>query len=401
MAWKGRSIETVNFQDLLSILSITKLQSSNPPLYQVLSQMIQRLTRNDEITVQQIQEVVGNISSIGDTIIVVQAFTTALQQLQFLLSEAVPTDPSSQVLVLPNARQLLPGVGVSFDDTVDNQRTLNATGVPPAGVSPTGNNIGSSFALDGAEGRDGLDGFSIVGPPGPVGPAGASGSGSSGSSMPLVIEAEEPEIPYIIPGHTGPIGATGATGATGPTGPSGTNNSTLLETQTASASASLVFSSRNAAGQSGASFQSDYDEYEIHFVGLLPANNSAELRFLVSIDGGATWAASNYYWSIAAANLSTGFSLSGNPSTTGFLMNDNTYNAEPTNGIIRIYNPLATGTQYKQFLWDCTFRSSTQFGRYSGAGLHYGNTSAITAIQIKITSGNITSGVARLYGIVK
>src|ERR1035437_3292300 len=75
----------------------------------------------------------------------------------------------------------------------------------------------------------------------------------------------------------------------------------LLESHTASSSVSLDFTTRNASGQSGATFQSDFDEYEIHFVNLVPATNNVEFRIRMSTNGGSTFDAGANY-DVANAN---------------------------------------------------------------------------------------------------
>lgn len=127
MAWKGRDVQTLNYNDLITILNNSKLQASDKPLYQVISEILKRSTRNEQITVENIKEVVGNISEIGDTIINITTISEALRALSFLLAEPVPTDPSTSVLVLPGARELLAGTGITFDDSVANQRTINSS----------------------------------------------------------------------------------------------------------------------------------------------------------------------------------------------------------------------------------------------------------------------------------
>lgn len=127
MAWKGRSQDTQNFNDLLTHLSNSKLQTSNPPLYNCLWQLLQRLTKTITDQATNINEVVGLIDDIGATITVIEEFDNALQNLIWLLGEAIPTDPSTATLVLPNAKQLLAGTGITFDDSVANERTINAS----------------------------------------------------------------------------------------------------------------------------------------------------------------------------------------------------------------------------------------------------------------------------------
>jgi hypothetical protein len=127
MAWKGRSQDTQNFNDLLTILANSRLQVTSPPLYNCLWQLLTRLTKLTTEQQTQINEIVGLIDDIGNTIITIEDFNNALKELVWILGEPAPTDPATDVLVLPNARQLLAGAGITFDDTVANERTINAS----------------------------------------------------------------------------------------------------------------------------------------------------------------------------------------------------------------------------------------------------------------------------------
>src|ERR1700690_1568790 len=81
-------------------------------------------------------------------------------------------------------------------------------------------------------------------------------------------------------------------------GGGGASGWVLLETETASNSAALDFVTRNASGQSGASFQSDFDEYILEVVGLVNGS-SAVLGIQFSTNGGSSYdTSSNYAWQL-------------------------------------------------------------------------------------------------------
>ena len=153
MAWKGKDKTPGKFSDLLKPLMNANIQQSNNPLFQVLSQIIQR--SNDEgVTVNQtIRETVGAISSIGDTVIIIRGNIDNFGTRAFLLAEPVPVDPSINTLVLPNARELLAGTGVTFDDTVPNERTIDVTAGTGDVVGPSGATDGDIVLFDGATGK--------------------------------------------------------------------------------------------------------------------------------------------------------------------------------------------------------------------------------------------------------
>jgi hypothetical protein len=173
----------------------------------------------------------------------------------------------------------------------------------------------------------------------------------------------------------------------------------------ASASASVDLTARNLGGLTGALFQSDYDEYVIEFVNVLPVTNSVGLQVRVSTDGGATWkqGAADYRWSFMAY----GSGGPGNTNSTGAAsisiigfanISNNVLN--PTSGYMRVFNPLSA-TAYKmvashQAYWDATPTLVT--GELVGA---YQSATAINAIQFFMSSGNVSSGAFRVYGVSK
>ena len=87
-------------------LLVSGLQVKDPPLYQVITQLIANAIRLQEITDELIA---GNTTDI-----------TALLNATFLTH----TDESALLIA---SRNLLAGTGVSFDDTVPNERTINVT----------------------------------------------------------------------------------------------------------------------------------------------------------------------------------------------------------------------------------------------------------------------------------
>ena len=178
----------------------------------------------------------------------------------------------------------------------------------------------------------------------------------------------------------------------------------LLETHTASASSSLDFTTRNATGQSGATFQSDYDEYLIEFVGLVPATNNVGIGLRVTTDGGTTWISTGSYawthWVYGPA----GTGQTANTAQTeirviGFV-NVSSTSTFAVNGCVRLFSPLSTAL-HKAVGGQITFWDtgpSLVVDMFSGA---YSATSAINGIRVIATSGNLASGSVRIYGVAK
>ena len=175
---------------------------------------------------------------------------------------------------------------------------------------------------------------------------------------------------------------------------------TLLETQTASSSATLSFTSN---------IDSTYDEYVFKFIEI---HGSADAQFQLnfSVDGGSNYNVTKTTTKFSAyhneADDGAGIGYDSNDDMaqgTGFVSitangNQDSENDECMNGTMHLYNPSST-TFVKHFI---TRTSSNIDSDYLSDAFNggYGNTtSAINAVQFKFASGNIDSGVIKLYGI--
>jgi len=167
-----------------------------------------------------------------------------------------------------------------------------------------------------------------------------------------------------------------------------------LEQHTASNSATLDFTSW---------YSSTYDEYVIELVNVLPATNSQDLWFRVSTDGGSTYLTTNtYFYGISyvpntgASGVTQGSSVAqiilftaiGNTSANGGL-----------NGTMKLFNPGSASIR-KSMTYHVAANQATAFYMGIGSAVQSG-TAAINAFRLLYASGNITSGVVRVYGVVK
>ena len=178
----------------------------------------------------------------------------------------------------------------------------------------------------------------------------------------------------------------------------GTGGMTLLSTQTASSSATISFSS---------GIDSTYKEYVFKFYNIHPATDNTEFQVNFR-DGSTAYDATkttttfnaHHNESDTATNLlydtnadiaqGTGFKL-----LAGACGNDND---QCINGTLHLFDPSST-TFVKHFISRVAgFHEADYAFDFFTAG--YGNTtSAIDAVQFKFDSGNIDSGVIKLYGI--
>jgi len=181
--------------------------------------------------------------------------------------------------------------------------------------------------------------------------------------------------------------------------PSGTP--ILISTQTASGSASISFTG----------IDSTYDVYQFEFINIHPATNSAYFQVNLSIDNGSNYnvtKTTTYFHAYhneagddsaleydAARDLAQSTSYQDISYQTG---NDNDQSAS---GTLQLFNPSST-TFVKHFITNINSYSDVSgtdytINTYVGG---YGNTtSAVDAIQFKMSSGNIDAGIIKMYGI--
>jgi molybdopterin converting factor small subunit len=103
------------FADLKGILAQTKDKTEHS-LYQTVAQIIDRLSQMKVVTEEQLQDINNSISS-AETIINITANKKATYHTK-----------DDETLNLPNSWQLLAGTNITFDDTIPNKRTINASG---------------------------------------------------------------------------------------------------------------------------------------------------------------------------------------------------------------------------------------------------------------------------------
>jgi hypothetical protein len=167
----------------------------------------------------------------------------------------------------------------------------------------------------------------------------------------------------------------------------------LLQTLTASTSASLDFTS---------SISSTYDTYQIVFVNIVPASNTI-LQLLMSTDGGSTWDTSAIY--DYAANFcypGAEGAMTGTTNGTAFGFRDvnSTLSSNGSyNGTVMLYGP---GSAKNKVIAGKVIIDDNGVGTlmldWNG---RYKSTTAVNAFQIKAASGNLTSGTVRVYGVAK
>jgi hypothetical protein len=175
---------------------------------------------------------------------------------------------------------------------------------------------------------------------------------------------------------------------------------TLISEQTASSSATISFTS---------GIDDTYDSYVFKFIEI-HGSNEAQFTLNFSTDNGSNYNVVKTTSKFGAyhneSGSAAGLSYDGNDdvaqdtafvsiTTNGSQGNDND---GCMNGTMLLFNPSST-TFVKHFITNISFNLGSE---YEGNGFNagYGNTtSAINAIRFQMDSGNIDSGVIKLYGI--
>ena len=177
---------------------------------------------------------------------------------------------------------------------------------------------------------------------------------------------------------------------------------TLLQTQTASSSASISFSSN---------IDSTYPIYLFKFINIHPATDGAEFTINFSTDSGSNYNVAKTTTFFVAYNAesesSSGLTyidsldIAQGTGVANIFYNVGNENDESASGTLHLFNPSST-TFVKHFM--------STFNVYNNSGSNgnsvqvdvagYGNTtSAIDGVQFAMSSGNIDSGTIKLYGI--
>ena len=176
----------------------------------------------------------------------------------------------------------------------------------------------------------------------------------------------------------------------------------LLSTQTASASASISFTS---------GINSTYDEYIFKFINIHPSSDGQPLLFQGSTDGGSTYGvtitSTAFQASLDEANLyptlqySTGRDLAQSTSYQRLSVGGGiqTGNDNSISGYLHLFEP-SSNTFVKHFISNTCFVSGGDYQINSYIAGYGNTTSAINAIDFKMTSGNIDAGTIQMFGIL-
>ena len=174
----------------------------------------------------------------------------------------------------------------------------------------------------------------------------------------------------------------------------------LLSTQTASASASISFTT---------GIDSTYDEYWFIFNNCHPATDDVDFTFNGSTDGGSNYNITKTTTAFDAyhdeSDVSTLFryvsakdlaqSTSFQPLNTAGIGNDND---QSISGILKLFNPSST-TYVKHFISKTNYSQKDDATMNTFVAGYFNTTSAVDAVRFQMSSGNIDDGTIQIFGV--
>lgn len=175
----------------------------------------------------------------------------------------------------------------------------------------------------------------------------------------------------------------------------------FISEATASSSASIEFTS---------GIDSTYDIYKFEFINIHPQTDSVDFTFQGSTDSGSSYGITLTSTAFVAfhneADTSTGLDYQSGDDlaqSTSFqrlthATSTGNANDECVNGILQIFNPSST-TFVKHFLSTTSGNHASDYELNTFIAGYFNSTSAIDAIQFKMSSGNIDAGTIKMYGI--
>ena len=179
---------------------------------------------------------------------------------------------------------------------------------------------------------------------------------------------------------------------------------TFIKKLTASSSSTLSF----VNGSSDVVLDSTYKEYMFIFNNIHPATDGAFFQFQ-----GSTNTGSSYGVTLTTTKFDAYHNEAGNDTILSYYANHdlaqstnfqylNSYlgtdNDQSGSGSLHLFNPSST-TFVKHFMARNSANNSDEYMRDNHVAGYFNTTSAIDAVQFKMSSGNIDAGTITLYGI--
>ena len=181
----------------------------------------------------------------------------------------------------------------------------------------------------------------------------------------------------------------------------------------ASGDMNLITTNTISSGVSSSSFTSSidstYDTYIFKYINMHPATDATELQFQVSINGGSSYgvaitstAFQGYHYESAGSQGVAYYTADDLAQSTNFqnlAIEVGNGNDECCSGFLHLFNPSST-TFVKHYISRFSNYEDDSIARDENSAGYMNTTSAIDAVQFKMSSGNIDSGDICLYGIL-
>ena len=173
----------------------------------------------------------------------------------------------------------------------------------------------------------------------------------------------------------------------------------LLSTQTASASASISFTS---------GIDSTYSSYIFKLINIHAGTDNVNFTFQGSTNGGSSYGVTitstyfNAYHNESDSQTSLNYDGTNDlAQSTSFQMFTNSFGADNDqqgSGTLQIFNPSST-TFVKHFIARLNNYHASDYSVDAYVAGYFNTTSAINAVQVKMSSGNIDDGIIKMYGV--
>ena len=174
----------------------------------------------------------------------------------------------------------------------------------------------------------------------------------------------------------------------------------------------LITTNTISSGVSSSSFTSNidstYDTYIFKYINMHPATDATELQFQVSVNGGSSYGVAITSTAFQAYHIEgdnsqgvayyTADDLAQGTGFQNLCNNVGNGNDESMSGILHLFDPSNT-TFIKHWINRSQSYSGGDFSLDGHQAGYVNTTSAVDAVQFKMTGGNIDSGVIKLYGV--
>ena len=176
----------------------------------------------------------------------------------------------------------------------------------------------------------------------------------------------------------------------------------------------LLTTNTITSGVSSSSFTSSidstYDTYMFKFISIHPASDGPSFTFNGSIDGGSNYnvtKTTTYFEAIhdeadsaATVSYQESLDLAQGTGYQEFMRVIGSDNDQSGSGTLFLFSPSST-TFVKHFIYTGASVTSSNYANNNCVGGYFNTTSAINAVDFKMSSGNIDSGVIKMYGLAK